>query len=1178
MTEQLSSAKLVASLCAEQRRRWQQGDTVSAATFLQQHAALAAAGDIAVELVYNEVLLREERGEAPAVEEYLRQFPHWASQLRRLFEVHGALAGSSLAAETDTDVVGPARPAAAEASLPPVAGPEILGELGRGGMGIIHACRDTPLGRDLAIKFLRPEHRGDPAAERRFLEEAQITGQLQHPGVVPVHQVGRLADGRPYFTMKLVRGQTLATLLQARANPGQERARFLAVLQQICQTLAYAHDRRVVHRDLKPANVMVGAFGEVQVMDWGLAKVLAGAGAGPARLSSPDPSPICTVRTDSPDQLSQAGTVVGTPAYMAPEQARGEVERLDERCDVFGLGAFLCEILTGQPPYRGATVAEVYRQAQAGDLNDAAARLEGCGADVELVQLARRCLAPDAASRPRDAGEVARAVAAHLAGVQERLRQAEVERAAAQARARAERKARRWTVAAAAAALAVVLLGGGGWWWWQQRAAAATRHVELLLQLVAPLRSEGKWPEALAVASQAQALLATGGVPPELRQRVLEQLADAQMVVELEDIRLLHLQYKGGHVDRETPAVRYAQAFRNYGIDVENLEPADAAERIRQRAIRDHLVAVLELWSRLRISPQLKANLIALEEAAADEDWRAVLCAARGTQEKQDLQRVADSVDVTRQSALALLQLSYVLRRGDDNTAAVSLLRRAQQQYPGEFWITYDLLTVLSREKSPPWDEVFRLYAAALALRSQSLNVRLARGELLARSGRVDEAIDAYREIIRLKPDHAPTYSWLGHLLEGKGQLDEAATSFKDALRVDPNWPDAYWHLGDLLLKRGQWDAAATAFTTATRLRPDLADPPNKLGIALERLGRLDEALAAYREAVRRKPDWAVPHFNVGNVLNRKGRSAEAVVAFREAIRLDPNWAEAHNFLGGALDSTGDRDQAAAAFREAIRLKPDYVEAHIGLGQMFLQKGRLEEALAAYREAIRRRPDHGPAYTFLGIALRLNGELAESLAALRRGHELLPKSSPLGPLAAQEVRETERLVELDAKLSAILGGKAQLADAAERIALGNLCSIKKLRGPAARFYEEALAVQPALAEDLKASHRYNAACMAALAGCLPGADDPPLSEAVRARWREQALAWLRADLALWTQVLASGKAEARAAGLHMLTHWQRDPDLAGLRDEAALAKLPAAEREACRQLWAAVQQLLAQES
>src|SRR5262249_28924939 len=141
--------------------------------------------------------------------------------------------------------------------------------------------RDPHLGRDVAVKVLLDGHHGHPELCQRFVEEARVAGRLQHPGVVPVYALGEAGPGRPYFTMKLVEGRTLAELLRERAAPGPKLSRFLMIFEQVCQTLAYAHSKGVIHRDLKPANIMVGAFGEVQVMDWGLAKVLGTCPPGP---------------------------------------------------------------------------------------------------------------------------------------------------------------------------------------------------------------------------------------------------------------------------------------------------------------------------------------------------------------------------------------------------------------------------------------------------------------------------------------------------------------------------------------------------------------------------------------------------------------------------------------------------------------------------------------------------------------------------------------------------------------------------------------------------------------------------------------------------------------------------------------------------------------------------------
>ena len=356
-------------------------------------------------------------------------------------------------------------------ATPPVrAGRFQLGEeLAHGGMGVVYRARDDSLGRDVAVKVLHERYRVDSLVGRRFLDEARITAQLQHPAIPPVFEVGRLSDDRPYLAMKLIKGRTLADLLKQRPEPASDRGRFLAVFQQVCQAVGYAHSRRILHPDQKPGNLMVGAFGEVQVMDWGLAKLLEADG-GTAHEPAASTETTCgtVIQTArEPDSATLAGSMLGTPAFMAPEQAGGELDRIDERTDVFGLGAILCVILTGEPPYTGKSGEDVRLMAIRGTLADADARLDQCEADAKLVELCRQCLSAEREARPRDAGAVAATIAGYLAGVEERARQAELERAAAEARAAEQRKRRRVQVGLAAALILVSALFA----WFQNRHA-----------------------------------------------------------------------------------------------------------------------------------------------------------------------------------------------------------------------------------------------------------------------------------------------------------------------------------------------------------------------------------------------------------------------------------------------------------------------------------------------------------------------------------------------------------------------------------------------------------------------------------------------------------------------------------------------------------------------------------
>lgn len=281
---------------------------------------------------------------------------------------------------------------------------ELGGEIGRGGMCSVRRAFDRGIRRHTAVKVLHPSLR---AQMERFFAEAQITGQLEHPNIVPVHELGTDENGQHYFSMKLVEGETLEEALaragDRRLAPGPLHG-FLKIFVKVCEAVAYAHSRGVVHRDLKPSNVMIGAFGQVYVMDWGIARVMA------------DRSDVDLGHR--PPRPETPGVLIGTAHYMPPEQARGLHEQVDERSDVFSLGATLYHILTGRPPYQGRTHLAVAVLASQGAVQPPEV-VVGRVVHPTLSRIAMKAMAPDPAHRYRSASELLHAVEAFLNGAWE---------------------------------------------------------------------------------------------------------------------------------------------------------------------------------------------------------------------------------------------------------------------------------------------------------------------------------------------------------------------------------------------------------------------------------------------------------------------------------------------------------------------------------------------------------------------------------------------------------------------------------------------------------------------------------------------------------------------------------------------------------------------------------------
>ena len=360
-------------LLADQRERWQAGERVPAEWYLGRFPDFAEDDDLAIDLVFSEYLLREEAGEAPDLAEYAARFPRFASVLALQADFHKAL--DTAASRPAARLSGPTPQAPDGLEIP---GYEVIRELGSGGMGVVYEARQIGLNRRIALKMLPPGLRTDPEQLVRFHHEAESVARLHHPNIVEVHETGE-HDGRPYFSLELVEGGSLAKLLAAGPVPPRRTAE---LVETIARAIHYAHEKGIIHRDLKPANILLTPDGVPKVADFGLAKDL-GVEEGQTR----------------------SGTILGSPCYMAPEQAGGKAHQAGPAADVYALGAILYELLAGAPPFREATSLETLRKLLADDPVPPSRLRPKVPRDLETICL--KCLEKSPRARYASARELA---------------------------------------------------------------------------------------------------------------------------------------------------------------------------------------------------------------------------------------------------------------------------------------------------------------------------------------------------------------------------------------------------------------------------------------------------------------------------------------------------------------------------------------------------------------------------------------------------------------------------------------------------------------------------------------------------------------------------------------------------------------------------------------------------
>jgi tetratricopeptide (TPR) repeat protein/predicted Ser/Thr protein kinase len=914
----LSIMQIAAVLRADQQQRWQSGERRPAEAYLEKYPAIAADLEGAVDLIYGEFLLRESVGETPEPAEFLSRFPQYAARLEQQIDFHRALADRPPTESIDVwkTMDGPGGPGphtpqrvpperapitpvsqvqttpqdprpAQQSARGDVPGHEIVKELGRGGMGVVYLARQLALNRLVALKMILAGGHGGPAHLARFRGEAQALARLQHPNIVQVYEVGEQND-QPFFSLEYVEGGALDRQLR-KGLPEPRRAAELAAT--LARAMHAAHQAGVVHRDLKPANVLLGRDGTPKITDFGLAK-----------------------RLDDESGQTQSGAVMGTPSYMAPEQAAGKVSDIGPPTDIYALGAILYEMLTGRPPFRGEslwdTIAKVREEAPVQPR-----RIKPqVPADLETICL--KCLEKERARRYPTAEALAddlqrfldsRPIQARRVGRLERL---------------LLWRRRHPVVAALSLGLVVAVLGGGAagtsllvrHWQQRQQLADAGRQIGSLLDRGEQTQHDGEHTaagdlarEALVRCSEYPALAAMF----EERGRCLLQASEAS--------RAALEQFPGFREDaffhgtlftgRDVPtSLARVQSAARAGLGL-FFDAVGEEGPLRSRQTYEDLKPDVQLSIRVNCY-QL---LLLLAGAVAQR--------LPGQSEAEQRANAAEAVRQLRQAA------------------ALGVETRAQHKQLA--------------------DCLERVGAEAEAAREKSRAEELERQE-------VGEAVDALRRV------RAVDYFLLGDEQYRNRQFVKGAEYFEDTLRLQPEhfWASYYAGLCYLRIQRpelaankldvcinqrrdflwsylyrgyAQVEIGNKAQTEAAQ--PDLPEPERAQRIAKAR-SCFKTAALDFQRAMDLQPDntarysvlvhRAVLRYYEGRLLEQLLAGVRARVADRTVRLLVDMWLEG----------------AVANLEQAIQLDPRSYQAHVDLAEVYRKQGRLLEAEAQFDQAL----------------------------------------------------------------------------------------------------------------------------------------------------------------------------------------------------------------------------------
>ena len=821
--------------------------------------------------------------------------------------------------------------------------------LGSGGMGEVWKALDTELNRWVALKFLKDE---DPSVVARFQREAKTAAALSHSNIAAIYEVGEI-DGRHFIAMQHIQGRTMAKF------PKKDRRLIVRLFRDAARAIDHAHRHGIIHRDLKPENLMVEEREEgwaVVVLDFGLARPIEGG-----------------------EKLSQSGEVYGTAPYMSPEQARGE--HLDERADVYALGATMYDVLTGKAPFEAGNLLEVIRKVG----HDEPVRPRKINPRIhrDLETIVMKCLEKDRERRYSNARE--------LADDLERFLNSDpiVARPPSTLYRLKMKLGKRKAVVATGAAgflgmiIVAALILKGHEKVVDARAEAGT-HVDLARLKIDQLDQMMRVDEDRTV--QIERLAAGAREELDAALRICPEHEEA--CFEMGRMFAL-MQRTGKAIEFFTRAIKLAprQAKAYLGRAALNLEIYEDLRHFgREGRVLDESEQSRKVLGRL-IEDLKKVRALSSEVPLLKYAEGMVLFAQGGYAEAAA--RFGQYLELAPADADGWLWRGHALGHAKAPEEAIQSLTRALKLRPrlaGAY-----VLRGIAHYDLDRFDEAIADYDRAIALNPKDPVAHLNRGNAKDMKGLYDEAIADMSKAIDLNPKYGGAYINRGHAKGLKGLHDEAIADLSKAIELDPKDDNAFLNRGNEYQLKGLHDAGIADYNKALELNPKDPKIWTARGSAKSRKKLFDEAIADLEEALKLDPKYAPAYNNRGWAKRSKGRHVEAIADFTRAVELDPKLEVAWGNRALSKHDLGRYDEAIADHEQCIKLNPGDFKNYVNRGVSRQAKGLVDEAIADFTKAIALEPKDWLAWMNRGYSKSEMGRLDEGIADMTKAIELAPE-------------------------------------------------------------------------------------------------------------------------------------------------------------------------------------------